>query len=110
MKPSALATAALAALLPLTALATPPLRYAEDRAPAIVHPAFATSMSEARVNELVFEGLFSDDYELRSTPRLATALTLADDRKSATVTLRQGVTWHDGTPFTAADVPLPSKR
>ena len=80
------------------------LRYAEDRAPGIVHPLFTTSMSEARVNELLFEGLFSDDLELRSAPRLAESYEVAPDRLSMTITLRDGVTWHDGQPLTADDV------
>lgn len=81
-----------------------PLRYAEDRAPGIVNPTFATSMSEARVNELIFEGLFTDSQELSSVPRLATRGEVASDQRSMTLDLRQGVKWHDGTPFTADDV------
>lgn len=81
-----------------------PLRYAEDRAPAVVNPVFATTMSEARINELVFEGLFSDDQELRSKPDLAESWVLATDKKSMTIELRRDVTWHDGKPFTAKDV------
>ncbi|MEZ4238141.1 MAG: ABC transporter substrate-binding protein [Myxococcota bacterium] len=80
------------------------LRYAEDRGPATVNPLFATSMSEARVDELVFEGLFADDKELRSTGRLAESFEIAPDKKSMTVTLRKNVTWHDGSPFGAMDV------
>lgn len=79
-------------------------RYAEDRAPAVVNPLFATTLSEARLDELLFEGLFADDPELRSTGRLATGFTLSDDRRSMTVRLRRDVTWHDGRPFTAEDV------
>jgi len=81
-----------------------PLRYAEDRAPAIVHPLYTTLMSEARLNELVFEGLFADDMELRATPRLAESFQLAEDRLSMTITVRGDATWHDGQPVTAADV------
>jgi len=81
-----------------------PLRYAEDRAPGIVNPLFATSMSEARLNELIFEGLFIDDKELRSSPCLAAGIRLAEDRLSMVIDLKQGVQWHDGQPFTAADV------
>lgn len=81
-----------------------PLRYAEDRAPAIVHPLFTTTMSEARINELLFEGLFADDQELRATPRLAESFVLAEDRMSMRVTLAAGRTWHDGKPVTAGDV------
>jgi peptide/nickel transport system substrate-binding protein len=94
---------ALLALLGLTA-AGGTLRYAEDRAPAIVNPLFATSMSEARLDELVFEGLFADDTELKSTGRLVESFQLSDDQKSMTLRLRRGVTWHDGDPFDAEDV------
>ncbi len=37
-------------------------------------------------------------------PDLATAWRWSDDGKKLTFELRKGVTWHDGKPFTAADV------
>jgi peptide/nickel transport system substrate-binding protein len=37
-------------------------------------------------------------------PQLATAWSANDDLTEWTFDLRQGVTWHDGAPFTAADV------
>ena len=37
-------------------------------------------------------------------PDLATAWTWSDDRTKLAFTLREGVTWHDGRPFTSADV------
>ena len=49
----------------------------------------------------VMEGLFAYDAEGNIVPRLGLALTEAEDRMSATVTLREGVTFHDGTPFNA---------
>lgn len=93
----------LALALSAAALADP-LRYAEDRAPAIVNPLFTSTMSEARVNELVFEGLFTDDQELRSKPELAESWTLAEDKRSMVIELRRDVKWHDGEAFTARDV------
>ena len=81
-----------------------PLRYAEDRSPAILNPLFATSMSDARIAELVFESLFTDDFELRASPLLAESFQIASDRKSMTIELRPNVKWHDGTHFTSADV------
>lgn len=90
--------------LSATAWAGGTLRYAEDRAPGIVNPLFATTMSEARINELLFDGLFTDDPELRSTPRLATGMVLADDKRSMVVELRSDVRWHDGEAFDADDV------
>jgi peptide/nickel transport system substrate-binding protein/microcin C transport system substrate-binding protein len=41
---------------------------------------------------------------LEMKPRLATSWTQSKDGKTITVNLRSGVTWHDGKPFTAADV------
>ena len=37
-------------------------------------------------------------------PELATAWTVSADGREVTFSLRQGVKWHDGKPFTAADV------
>lgn len=80
------------------------LRYAEDQAPAIVNPLFATTMSEARVDELLFEGLYTDDKDLATTPDLAESTQMSSDRTEMTVYIRQGVTWHDGEALTAHDV------
>jgi peptide/nickel transport system substrate-binding protein len=81
-----------------------PLRYAEDRAPAIVNPLFATSMSEARLNELMFEGLYVDDFDLRSVPRLVASDAVSADRLGMAIQLRQDLKWQDGAPLTATDV------
>lgn len=104
-------TPSLTALFGLTALLGVGLtaqagsfRYAEDRAPGIVHPIFATTMSEARINELVFESLFTDSAELASVPQLARTSSLSPDKTAMRISLRTGVKWHDGTPFTADDV------
>lgn len=80
------------------------LRYAEDQGPGIIHPAFATTMSEARIDELVFEGLFTDDRDLSTTGQLAATWLASEDGRSMTITLRTGAKWHDGRPVTAEDV------
>lgn len=80
------------------------LRYAEDQAPGIVNPVFTTTMPEARLNELVFEGLYTDNQNLASVPSLAESSELSADRTELVVHLRTDVSWHDGTPFTANDV------
>lgn len=80
------------------------VRYAEDQSPGIVNPLFATTMSEARVNELMFDSLYTDDQDLRTTKNLVAVDELSDDRMSLTLRLRDDVMWHDGTAFSADDV------
>lgn len=81
-----------------------PFRYAEDQAPAIVNPLFTTSMSETRLNELLFESLYTDDKELKTVPQLAQSSELSADRTSLRVKLRPDARWHDGRPLVADDV------
>ncbi len=81
-----------------------PFRYAEDQAPAIINPLFTTSMSEARINELLFESLYTDDRELKTVPQLAKSAEIGLDRTTMRILLRDDVRWHDGRKFTANDV------
>ena len=52
---------------------------------------------------LIYDQLFLMDVDLVPQPWLAASLHIADDLVYH-LTLRDGVRWHDGTPFTAADV------
>ncbi|WP_342655587.1 ABC transporter substrate-binding protein [Pseudomonas sp. F3-2] len=52
----------------------------------------------------VLEGLLRYDENLTPQPGLAVAWEAAADGLSYRFTLRQGVKWHDGQPFTAQDV------
>ena len=58
----------------------------------------------------VFSHLTKQDDKLQVIPDLATSWESSPDLKSWTFHLRQGVTWHDGKPFTAADVVFSVKR
>ncbi len=53
---------------------------------------------------LVYDTLFWSQSRLDPEPWLATGAEPSDDFRTWTVTLRDGVNWHDGQPFTAADV------
>jgi peptide/nickel transport system substrate-binding protein len=53
---------------------------------------------------LIFDTLTTLDDKGAAAPKLATAWTHADDYKTWTFTLRQGVKFHDGSPFNAAAV------
>lgn len=50
------------------------------------------------------EGLLSYDFDLNPVPQLATDWSVSADGLTYTFKLRPGVKWHDGQPFTSADV------
>lgn len=52
----------------------------------------------------ILERLLKIDEKLAFQPVLATDVSASPDFKTYTVKLREGVTWHDGQPFTADDV------
>jgi peptide/nickel transport system substrate-binding protein len=57
------------------------------------------------IRSTIFEALvFINPATLQADPMLAESWTVAPDGLSVTFKLRQGVTWHDGSPFTADDV------
>lgn len=67
-------------------------------------PRIATDVPSFTVINVMLEPLVAFDQGLGLQPRLATAWTFSDDGLTLSFDLRQGVTWHDGVPFTSADV------
>ena len=57
-----------------------------------------------KVSGKVTEGLLRYDFKFQPLPQLATSWNISADGKRYTFHLRQGVKWHDGKPFTSADV------
>ncbi len=54
--------------------------------------------------QAVTEGLITVNSKYQLEPSLATSWSVSDDGKQISFELRRGVTWHDGKPFTSADV------
>jgi len=52
----------------------------------------------------IYEGLLRYDEKLNPSPLLAESWTKSDDSLTYTFKLKPNVTWHDGKPFTSADV------
>lgn len=52
----------------------------------------------------IYESLLTYDTKLAPKPGLAESWTISDDGLVYSFKLRSGVTWHDGKPFTSADV------
>ena len=56
------------------------------------------------INVLLFDGLTDHDGDGQIVPRLAESWDYDSEKLTYTFHLAQGVTWHDGQPFTAEDV------
>ncbi|MFO1079398.1 MAG: peptide ABC transporter substrate-binding protein [Reyranellaceae bacterium] len=78
--------------------------------PTLLNPHFAVGTKDQDGSRLFYEPLAGWDGDGNLVPVLAASIpnvadgTLAADGTSVTWKLKQGVTWHDGKPFTADDV------
>jgi peptide/nickel transport system substrate-binding protein len=64
---------------------------------------WAAGGAEAKRLTYIYDGLFDASPQLEVIPALATNAEFVDDT-TVEMSLREGVTWHDGEPFTAEDV------
>lgn len=72
--------------------------------PGSLNPAISTAGPLHFVAGSLFNGLVALDKDFKPEPDLADSWTIADDGKTYTFKLHPGVKWHDGKPFSAADV------
>ncbi|MDO1583819.1 ABC transporter substrate-binding protein [Rhizobium oryzicola] len=63
-----------------------------------------TAYNSVYVSPKVTEGLLTYDFDLNPKPLLAQEWAISPDGLRYTFHLRPGVKWHDGKPFTSADV------
>ncbi|MEM9250143.1 MAG: ABC transporter substrate-binding protein [Pseudomonadota bacterium] len=79
--------------------------WAEDRSSAaLLDPRITQSRHEIQAIIQMFDTLIAADGDGKLYPGLATEWEIADDFKSIKMTLRDDVTFHDGTPFNAEAV------
>jgi len=99
--------AAAALLVAGTASAQTPggtLVYLVQPEPPSLANYISTSGPIGFVAPKVYEGLFDYAPDLSIVPNLAESYEVSEDGLTVTFNLRQGVTWHDGAPFTSSDV------
>ena len=74
--------------------------------PATLNPITATDAAESTINGgKIYETLIErDDETLELKPLLSESWTISDDKLRYRFKLRENVKWHDGVPFTSADV------
>ena len=103
------AAAALAAGLPTAPSAQEPRRGGTltvhmPQEQRILNPALRASTGVYVIASKIIEPLVDLDEKGDFVPMLATSWEGSPDGKTITVKLREGVKWHDGKPFTSADV------
>jgi peptide/nickel transport system substrate-binding protein len=64
----------------------------------------STSAPIGQIASKVYDGLLEYDFNMKPIPALAESFDISEDGKSITFKLRHGVKFHDGEPFTSADV------
>ena len=72
--------------------------------PRSLDPALSTDVPTGRAVAYVFDGLTRFDPNAKVEPGLAERWDVTTDGLTYTFHLRRGVTFHDGSPFTARDV------
>jgi peptide/nickel transport system substrate-binding protein len=72
--------------------------------PGQLNPAITTGGGVHPITDQVFNGLVGLDEQLNPVPELAERWEISDNGRVYTFHLRRGVKWHDGMPFTSADV------
>jgi peptide/nickel transport system substrate-binding protein len=75
-----------------------------------IDPIWTTAYITRNHGYMVFDTLFAMDAELEVRPQMAEGHTLSADAKTYTITLREGLQWHDGRPVTPADCIQSIKR
>ncbi len=70
----------------------------------ILNPALRASTGVYVIGSKIMEALVDLDAKGEAKPVLATSWQSSADGKTITFKLREGVNWHDGKPFTSADV------
>lgn len=80
--------------------------FASWAPPASLIPMYTTGYNESNIFGPAYNCLYEyDTWESKKlSPALAAGHTVSDDGKRWVITLRQGVKWHSGEEFTAADV------
>ena len=67
-------------------------------------PTLTSDQSSYEVGGLIYDGLVKTDKDLNLAPAMAQSWTYSPDCLELTFRLRRDIKWHDGYPFTAADV------
>lgn len=80
------------------------LRYATIGEPPSLDNHMGTATIASMIGQHIFENLYAFDAQYDPQPHLVTGETLSDDGRTIVMTLREGITFHNGQELTAEDV------
>jgi peptide/nickel transport system substrate-binding protein len=72
--------------------------------PSILTAALGGGGATNNISPKIFDGLLTYDNALKPVPQLAESWEVSEDGLTITFRLRSNAKWHDGTPFSSADV------
>jgi peptide/nickel transport system substrate-binding protein len=105
MKRRTFLSATAAAALPMPSIAQPAkvLKIAPEANLASIDPVWTTATVANVHGYMVYDTLFGSDEGLNPHPQMASGFTLSDDKRTYTITLRDGLFFHDGERVRAQD-------
>jgi peptide/nickel transport system substrate-binding protein len=80
------------------------VRIGTAGSPADLNPGVGVLAEDYTLYDLMYDSPISIDFEGAFIPELASDWSVSDDGLTWTMTIREGVTFHDGSPLTAEDV------
>ena len=107
---AALMAAAAVFAAPQTASAQVTLKAVMHSDVKIVDPIWTTAYITRNHGYMIYDTLFATDANGRIQPQMAQSSAVSQDGLVYTITLRDGLLWHDGTPVTAEDCVASIKR
>ncbi len=79
------------------------LRFVPQANLSVLDPIVTTAAVTIEHGYCVFDTLYGVDAKLKPQPQMATGATASDDGRTWLISLRPGLTFHDGTPVLAKD-------
>src|SRR6266705_2328650 len=76
----------------------------------IVDPIWTTAYISRNHGYMIYDTLFATDAKGEIRPQMLDKYDVSADKLTYTLTLREGLAWHDGTPVTAEDCAASIKR
>ena len=105
-----LAASAIIVASPLPAFAQKTLRVVAHSDLKIIDPVWTTAYIARNHGYMIYDTLFAQDAKGVIKPQMVDAHTVSADQLTHTLTLRDGLAWHDGQPVTAEDCVASIKR